>query len=406
MTAIPMRAAPMTAIPLKATGMTAACMTETGMTAAGMTAVPMASTGMMAAPMTAAPGSEPPSKGVAPSKLAPPKLAPPKFAPPRFPPPEFPPRRPALFASTPPAVFPPVLGLIGLGLAMRRSAALLGLGAGLAELALGLILGLWVLVIVAIKVKVWRRFSVLWEELRPLPGRAGLAAASMSGMAMAAVIAPYAPGLALGLVLASGFAHLVLAALVFVVMRRQGPEGFVPNPTWHLSLTGIIVAAAPLAGLGWTGLAEAITWVALGFAVVIWGLSLWQLWREVPPVPLRPLLAIHLAPAALLSLSFGALGHGGLQLGFLALAVALAVALLAGARWILAGGFSPMWGAMTFPLSALALALLAGAAEFGTADAGVAVTLVALVVNPWLAFKILKLWPGGKLASRTNAAKA
>ena len=60
-----------------------------------------------------------------------------------YPPPEFPPRRPKLFAKTPPAVFPVVLGLLGLGLALRRAADVTGLPGAVAELVLGLVLGLW-----------------------------------------------------------------------------------------------------------------------------------------------------------------------------------------------------------------------------------------------------------------------
>ncbi|MBL9056147.1 MAG: hypothetical protein JNJ84_07720, partial [Rhodobacteraceae bacterium] len=60
-----------------------------------------------------------------------------------FPPPEFPPRRPALFARTPPAVFPVILGLLGLGLALRRALAALQLPGGLVEAALGALLVLW-----------------------------------------------------------------------------------------------------------------------------------------------------------------------------------------------------------------------------------------------------------------------
>ena len=46
----------------------------------------------------------------------------------RFPPPEFPPRRPKLFARTPPAVFPSILGLLGLAGAVRLMLGRLGLG--------------------------------------------------------------------------------------------------------------------------------------------------------------------------------------------------------------------------------------------------------------------------------------
>ena len=50
-----------------------------------------------------------------------PPILPPRIGKPQrpkaFPPPEFPPRKPKLFAKTPPAIFPVVLGLLGLGLA-------------------------------------------------------------------------------------------------------------------------------------------------------------------------------------------------------------------------------------------------------------------------------------------------
>ena len=39
-----------------------------------------------------------------------------------YPAPEFPPRKPKLFARTPPAIFPSLLGLLGLGLAARKAA--------------------------------------------------------------------------------------------------------------------------------------------------------------------------------------------------------------------------------------------------------------------------------------------
>lgn len=313
----------------------------------------------------------------------------------RYPPPEFPPRRPALFAKTPPAIFGPILGLIGLGLALRGIAPI----EGLAELVLGLVSGLWLFAVVAIKVKVWRRFSVLWEDLRPLPGRAGLAAGSMTGMAMAGVIAPYAPGLAIAVALASVVAHLVLAGMVLRVMARaEGPE---VNPTWQLSFTGPIVAALPLIALGQRQIGLVLVLAATGTALAIWALSLRQLWREEPPAPLRPLLAIHLSPAALLSLGYGALGVPEAQLGFLVVAVVIALALMARMRWLLASGVTPVWGALTFPLAALAQALLVWEPLLGQA-----VTLVACGVIPWIAWRVLKLWPGGQLAARTNAAEA
>ena len=57
--------------------------------------------------------------------------------------------------------------------------------------------------ITALFAKILRRVGVLVEDLRVLPGRSGLSAATMSGMAAGAVLVPYAPGLALGLVVAA-----------------------------------------------------------------------------------------------------------------------------------------------------------------------------------------------------------
>lgn len=329
---------------------------------------------------------------------------PPRVSPPRFPPPQFPPHRPALFATTPPAIFPPILGLLGTVLALRRAAEFAGQGGAVVELLAGAALALWLFAVVALKLKVLRRMAVLREDMRPIPGRAGLAAASMSGMAAGALLAPYLPLLALALLLASLLAHAILLGVLLAELARLPVEQRGLNPTLHLSFVGFIVAAGPLAKLGWTGTAMAIFWVTGAAALAIWAGSLVQLARQVPPAPLRPLLAIHLAPAALLSASAMALGMTGPGQALAALALLIGIALLAGGRWIAAAGFSPMWGAFTFPLAALASALVLQGDRAGWA--GVALALVALGVNGWIAWSVLKLWPGNRLAQKTGAAEA
>lgn len=313
-----------------------------------------------------------------------------------FPPPEFPPRRPKLFARTPPAVFPSILGLIGLGLALRQ-----GVPGGLVEAALGAVLGLWLFAVVALKVKVWRRWTVLAEDMRVLPGRTGLAAATISGMAVAAVLVPYAPGLALFLAVASLVAHGVMAVVLVVVLAGMPPEGRQVNPGMHLAFVGFIVGAVPLAQLGYGRAAEALLWAMVPVAVVIWGVSLWQLARFVPPAPLRPMLVIHLAPAALFSTVAGLVGLPQVALGFAVLGAVLLVGLVGAGRWMLASGFSPFWGAMTFPLAAYATAVLPLAEV-----PGLVLLALSLAMVPVIAWKVLALWPGNRLAGKTNAAEA
>lgn len=325
-----------------------------------------------------------------------------------YPAPEFPPRKPKLFAKTPPAIFPVILGLLGLGLALRKGMAVLGLAdgllAGLAEAALGALLALWLFAVAALVAKALRRFGSLGEDMKVLPGRAGLAAASMSGMAAAAVLVPYAPRLAAFLAFAAFVAHGLLALLLIATLARLPAEARGVNPALHLAFVGFIVAAVPLAQLGQTGLAMAILWPSMGMAALIWGISLAQLIRSIPPAPLRPLLAIHLAPAALFTTVAALTGQMILAQSFAAFGAVILLALLAALRWITAAGLSPLWGAFTFPLAAYASALLTLGGVWTWP--GLAVLALALAAVPAIAWQVLKLWPGGRLAARTNAAEA
>lgn len=322
----------------------------------------------------------------------------------RYPPPEFPPRRAKLFATTPPAVFPSILGLLGLVAALRLGLGRMGWDMGPADLAAGLVMALWAFAAVAYAMKIARRPGVVMEDLRVLPGRSGLAALTMGGMAGAGLMASYSPSVALVLLVLSLACHAVLALALVRLLRSLPPESRAVNPTLHLSLVGFIVAAAPALALGWPVLAEALFWAVIPVAVAIWGLSLKQFAGAVPPAPLRPLLAIHLAPAALLALVAGLLDKPVLAALFLGLGTVYGLLLLAGGRWVTQSGPTPLWGAFTFPLAALASAMLV--AGGGWLWPGLGLTAAGLVVIPAIAWWVLKRWPGGRLAGVTNAAEA
>lgn len=328
----------------------------------------------------------------------------PEPRPKRYPPPEFPPRRAKLFATTPPAVFPSILGLLGLALALRLGLGRMGWDQGPGDLVAGLVVALWAFAALAYAVKVARRPGVVLEDLRVLPGRSGLAALSMGGMAAAGLVGVYSAPVGSVLLVAALAAHAVLAVLLVRLLIALPPEARAVNPTLHLSFVGFILGAGPALTLGWPGLAEGLFWAVLPVAVAIWGLSAVQFAKVVPPAPLRPLLAIHLAPAALLALVAGLLGKTGLAFGFLGLGTAYGLLFLAGLRWVTAAGPSPLWGAFTFPLAALASAMIAaGGVWLWT---GLALVGLGLGVIPAIAWWVLKRWPGGKLAAMTNAAEA
>lgn len=318
--------------------------------------------------------------------------------------PIFPPARPAPFARLPPAVFPVVMGLLGLGLALRRGLAAAGLPVGLADIVLGAAVAVWAFAFAGLLAKIARRPAVLAEDLRILPGRAGVAAASLGLLLTVTALAPYAPDLARGLLLVGLMLHLGLAGLMAAVMLRGPAEGRVVTPVWHLLFVGFIIGAVPAPELGLPDLGRAILFVTLAAAVAIYAVSVRQLLTREPPAPLRPLLAIHLAPPSLIGAAALALGMPGLAIGCAILGCLILLALLARAGWIAEAGFTPLWGAFTFPLAAYAsLCLLLGGVW---RIPGALVLAAALIAVPVIAYRVLKMWAGGSLAVKTNAATA
>jgi len=321
--------------------------------------------------------------------------------------PPAPPPTPGRWRRTPPAIFPPVLGLFGLGLAWRAGAPAFGLPGGVAEMLLGAVTLLYLFCLAAWLAKPLRRSGVVLDELRVLPGRAGLAAMTLSLMLTGATLVPYAPRLALGLSVLGVAAHAALVATLTVLILRGPAEGRTVTPVWHMVFVGFIVAPAAWLPLGLEGAARAVLFATLPVAGAIWAVSLWQLATRIPPAPLRPLLAIHLAPASLFAVVATGLGHSTLAAVFAGAATLILIALLAAARWITAAGFSALWGAFTFPLAVYAAALLAVApgSEALRIAAGLALVAATLAIPP-IAAKVLQAWAKGGLAAKTNAAEA
>jgi tellurite resistance protein len=315
--------------------------------------------------------------------------------------------KPGFGRRTPPALFAPIMGLFGVGLGWRAASGAFGVTPAIGDLILGATSLLFLFTLAAYLAKPLRRPAAFMEDLCVLPGRAGLSAASLCVMLFATVLAPYASGLATAVALLAFAVHVgVVVAIVLTILR--GPEeGRVVTPVFHLSFVGFIIGGLAANALGHPDVARWLLWSLLLPAGLIWGFSARQLMTRVPPAPLRPLLAIHLAPASLFTLVAAGAGLDTAALAFSALAAAILVALLASAKWLTEAGFSPLWGAFTFPLAAFASALVTlsqGQGAMGVV--GGVVLVVATLVVPLIAYRIFKLWPGGKLAAKTNAATA
>lgn len=311
---------------------------------------------------------------------------------------------PGLWRRTPPAIFPSIMGLFGLGLAWRRAGETLNLPAGPGEAILGAVTLLFLFSAIAYISKLLRRPKVVAEDLRILPGRAGVAAAVLSVYLLSLAILPYDAAVARFVLYAGLALHVMFVALLtYILAIGPAPQRRV-TPVWHLSFSGFIIAALVAVGLQSYGMALILFGLTAMMACFIWAVSLEQIVREDVPAPLRPLLAIHLAPVALFGLVAAGLELDAVAMGAAGIAALMLVWLIARARWLTESGFSALWGAFTFPLAATAaLWLTLGNLWIWP---GLAALLLATAIIPVIAWKVVRAWARGQLAIKTNAAIA
>ncbi len=314
------------------------------------------------------------------------------------------PTPPGLWRRVPPAVFPSIMGLFGLGLAWRRGTDVFVLPRGIAETILGAVSLLFVFALLAYAVKLMRRPSVIVDELRILPGRAGVVTMVLSVYLLSITLAPYSAVVAQAVLVAGFSAHAALVVLLVHQFVTGPAEQRRVTPVWHLSYVGFIIGALAATVFEFYILALFLFVATALIAALIWSVSLEQVIKETVPAPLRPLLAIHLSPVALLGLVAAALELDAIAMGLAGVAALMLIALVARAPWLTEAGFSALWGAFTFPLAATA-SLWLTVGGLWRWPGGIALIAATLIV-PAIAFKVVRLWAGGQLAVKTNAATA
>ena len=330
--------------------------------------------------------------------------------PPIFPAPQFPPVKLRAFQRMPPAVFPVIMGLFGLGLALRRGADAIGYPVAIAEVSLGAISLLWVFATLGYAVKLSQRPAVIMEDLAILPGRAGLAAMSLGMALLAVTLLPYSTRAA-GMVMFAALAtQLLLAALIILALRRGPAEGRDVTPVWHLSFVGFIIPAVAAAPLGYTGLATGILFSTTVIAIGIWGISLFQLskartTRTIAPVACDPPVAGGLVWHCGIAVGDADAGDG--VCGFGRADFACDGRLGALDHRVL--GFRPFGARSPFrwppmPVCFWLLVVPWGKAPMGLG--GIVVLTAAIGIVPAIALKVLQAWTKGTLAAKTNAATA
>jgi tellurite resistance protein len=313
--------------------------------------------------------------------------------------------RPEPFWSRPsPALLPPCLGLIATGLVWREAVPVLGAPEAVAGVWIGAALAVLAVCLSLYVRRAAARPQVLLHDLRMPAGRGAVPAGSMALMLAGAALAPLWAPVAMVVWGAGVVLHGFLAAVLLRELAQMPPDARPATAPLLVPFAGEIVA--PLGGvpLGFGAVSAVLFWLGLAVWAALLPLILRRLWRAAsPPPPVRPGTAVLLAPPAIGAVALERLDPGNplVVLLFVAACVTL-IGLLARARWVSGEGFSPAWGAFTFPLAAFAGSCLVMAERFPGAmafNAAAAAVTVASLMTLYVAGRIGQGWLTGRIVA-------
>lgn len=293
------------------------------------------------------------------------------------------------------------MGLGGLGLTWREAARHHGAPALVGEAVMVLAVLAWGLLIGLHLLRAWRHPDAVAEDWRHPVRASFFAAGTIGSMEVAAAFIPWAPGLARAALLLAIAVHVgVTLALLARFMRGQGHVDMLAPPLL-MPLVGHVVGAMFCAALG----LDTLGWMLLGVGALLWLLMMPLLiWRLIArpdlPAPLRPSLAIFLAPPTVGSLAIASLaGVGPWVLALFGLSAFMLALLVLGLPYMLEAGFTPAVWSFTFPLAnfAAVLSLVAPGPPAWAAllvVTGVIGVILALTLRAALAGRLLRPPPG------------
>jgi len=206
-----------------------------------------------------------------------------------------------------------------------------------------------------------------------------------------------------------GFAlHVLYALCVLVVFVQDGLRNLRVTPVLFLPFVGFIISPMGGVELGQTALSHYVFWGTLPVFLLIFLLSAPRFLLWPTAIPQRAAAAILLAPTSLFATSAFTLGMERFFDMFFVASCTVALILMLSLKWLTKGGWTPLWGAFTFPLAAFASACVIAATRYGSAWSAFAfgVLVVSSVVVAALFVLTIRAWAGGRLAPATGAAIA
>jgi tellurite resistance protein len=253
------------------------------------------------------------------------------------------------------------MGTGGVGLAWREAAQVLHAPPIIGEALLLLTAIVWVLLVGLHLYLAAVHTEAFLTELRH-PVRCAFAAAPTIGlMILAAAVHPYVPGAGAVLWSVAVLLHLLVAMLLLRRIVAGRGEAAMMAPPLLIPFVGNILAPAFGVRMGFLD----ASWMMFGIGLLLWLVVMPMLMHRLltgPPLPppLRPAVAIFVAPPAVGAVALAGLSgtaHGpALMLVGIAILIGAVVLSLAGE--ITAVPFGPAWWGLTFPSAAFAIMTL------------------------------------------------
>lgn len=289
------------------------------------------------------------------------------------------------------------MGLGGVGLAWRQAAETLGAPALIGEALLLLTALVWLLVVGLQGLRALRHPEALRAETRHPVRAAFMAAPTIGLMIISAALWPYAHGLGATLWAVAVALHLLLAMILLRRVLGGRADAAMLAPPLLIPFVGNILA--PVFGVR-MGFVDA-SWMMFGVGFLLWlmvaPLLLHRLIAGPPlPPPLKPSLAILLAPPAVAALALAQLqgAQGGVVLALVGVALLVAAVLVSLAGDFAKVPFSLGWWGFTFPSAAFAVMLMA---EGFPAALGWLALVASSGITGWVAWRTLGLARNGAL---------
>ncbi|WP_228408769.1 TDT family transporter [Profundibacter amoris] len=314
-----------------------------------------------------------------------------------------------LWRQTPPAAFPVCLGFMSLALGWTNASHVMPeISEDIGHLLLAASTGYFIWFFVFYLRKFMSRPKVVLEDMGSAPARAGIAAMAMSMMLLAAALLPF--GISVPLVWWTGVILQIIASVVVLhAIWDEPPEKRHFSTFQYLTFVGPVVG--PLAGvqLGYVWESELLIDAALVAYVIVTAGIILTIRRDPVPDKLRPSVMIFLAPLCLFALGYGVLGYDTAFTVFYWAGSIVAFGLIFLLPWMTRGGYTPVWGAFTFPIAAfLNVQVMAVAKGHGIwAEVGVYAGLViGTPVVLYMVYRTVMEWVTGDLSRKSGAATA